>query len=143
KARLDSDAFAVSSLAGSVTVQGVTATTSGATVTATGVAGTGDATDGYTQYVLTFGGAATQSFSNNVVTPALGNTFTTLLNGFYSLDMTGSKVHAGTSNAATSSSTKFWVLYGAVNALDVKINGALGDASTDTLLVDGVALNDV
>jgi len=114
-------------------------------VTATGVSGTGDGVTGYTQYVLTFTGAGTNAIDNGV-SPNLGNSFTTLKSGLFQLNMTGSKVHAGPianmTNTAADQSQKFWVLYGAVNASDIKINGALADGVTDTLLVSAASLND-
>ena len=62
---------------------------------------------------------------------------------FLDCPVTGSKVHAGASNTAADRHDKFWALYGASDVNDVLIHGALGDAAVDTLLVDGVALNDV
>src|SRR5262249_40045641 len=61
------------------------------------------------------------------------------------LDMTGTKVHAGTMGADTAADRhdNFWSLYGAVNSGDITINDGLGTGGTDTLLVDGLALNDV
>src|SRR5205085_2594142 len=88
---LTSGAFNVTDLASSVTASGVAPTTLAAplAVTATGVTGTGDAINGYTQYVLTFNPSSDVFSRDNSASPSLGNTFTTLKDGFYQLNTVG------------------------------------------------------
>ncbi|MEI7687157.1 MAG: hypothetical protein WCL32_19230 [Planctomycetota bacterium] len=51
-------------------------------------------------------------------------------------------MHGSVSDTAANRIDKFWALYGAANASDVKVTSPLGDHN-DTLLVDGLALSDL
>lgn len=137
-----SQAFKIASLATSVAASVAAPTTASVSVIATPVPTTGNAADGYSQYILTFSlGDGVNSFDNSRY-GQLGNAFTTLKDGFYQLNTTGSAIHAGVSDTAADRADEFWALYGAVNAADITASTTLGDGRTN-LLVDGVALGEM
>jgi hypothetical protein len=92
--------------------------------------GNPEANGGYKGYRLRFTGSPTylNTFDNGPTgTGGLGNVATTLKDGFYTLNIAGSKVHFGGSTAGTpmvgTIAERFWVLFGSVDASDRDVAG--------------------
>jgi hypothetical protein len=80
-------------------------------ITSTAVAGSNN-----TQFVLAFSGPGVNSHDNTATgNGGIGNIFTTIKDGFYQLNIDGSKVHANGLTAANDN-TNFWALHGVANA---------------------------
>jgi hypothetical protein len=109
---LDDGAFAITNLWQQVTVNsGVQPNRLAVSVTPTPVSGSNN-----TQFVLTFSGPGVNTYDNSATgVGGVGNIFTTIQDGFYQLNVDGTKVHAYGQTAA-SNNTNFWALYGVATA---------------------------
>ena len=83
-----------------------------------------------TQWVLTFSGAGTTPIGEVPGYEGAGNI---LKDGVYQFNMDGSKVHAY-SQTATSTSSAFWTMYGAAKDLDGYLSPTIGDGASEVFL---------
>jgi hypothetical protein len=122
---LDDGAFAITNLWQQVTVNsGAQPNRLAVSVTPNPVPGSNN-----TQFVLTFSGPGATIHDNTATgTGGIGGVLTTIMDGFYQLNVDGSKVHANGLTAANDN-TNFWALYGVATA-------GIGVAGIDEFILD-------
>ena len=124
---LDSGAFRICNDAAGVTVLGgynpnTLAVTANTPIP---VLATGNATTGYSQYIVTFSGPGTNAIP--------GGTGNVIKDGLYILHIDGSKVHANGQAAATNN-VVFWALYGSSVNTDNVISPNIGDGNSEVFV---------